>query len=428
MNILLIATNQQDRYMNRMVVQPLPLGIAYVASHLDPRRHTLRVLDLMFVDDAHAAVETAIRSAPPDLIGLSLRNLDNQSYVNPYSVLPLVKSLVARMRTLTPATIVCGGPAFSLLPHACFAYLQPDLGLAGDAEETFARLADRLAAGDDYGDLPGLVCRHGDAIVVQESRASASFAKPPRLDLLDIERYRRAGFGIGVITKLSRLYDPAGQGTAEESGAAWRIRPVADVLQEIRPLMHRYGLRRVFFIDSGFNVPLPYGKELCRALGEAQLALRWNTYLRPGPCDEELIALMKRHGCSLALMAGAQPRTGGATLDDQLRDLGNLCKCCEAQALPYTLSLTFGEPGESRATVEHKLAFLEERRPSFATLRLGVRILPGTPVARLALQEGRIHAESQLLHPTFYLEEAVSPWLLERLRAEAERHPRWHLM
>jgi hypothetical protein len=48
MRVLLIATNQADRYLDHMTVRPLPVGLAYVAAHIDPARHSLQVLDLMF--------------------------------------------------------------------------------------------------------------------------------------------------------------------------------------------------------------------------------------------------------------------------------------------------------------------------------------------------------------------------------------------
>ena len=56
MRVLLIATNRHHRLMSRMDARPLPIGLAYVAGHLDRNRHTLQVLDLMFSDvDAQAS-------------------------------------------------------------------------------------------------------------------------------------------------------------------------------------------------------------------------------------------------------------------------------------------------------------------------------------------------------------------------------------
>lgn len=108
MKILLIATNRPERYMDRMLVRPLPIGVAYLAAHIDEGRHQLRVLDLMFSDDAVLEVGGAVEAFKPDLVGLSIRNLDNQSYLSPVSHLPGVKEIVRQVRSASDATIVCG--------------------------------------------------------------------------------------------------------------------------------------------------------------------------------------------------------------------------------------------------------------------------------------------------------------------------------
>ena len=157
MRILLVATNQTDRFMDRMVVRPVPIGLAYIAAAVDEDRHQMRVLDLMFSDDGASDVEDAVRDFQPDLVGLSIRNLDNQSYFNPVWNLPSVKGIVNRIRESGDATILCGGPAFSILPAECLEYVGADLGIAGDAAEAFSTLVDRLESGDDYTDTPGVV-------------------------------------------------------------------------------------------------------------------------------------------------------------------------------------------------------------------------------------------------------------------------------
>ena len=49
--------------MSRMDARPLPIGLAYVAGHLDQDRHTLNVLDLMFSEDYLADVEDAVKTS-----------------------------------------------------------------------------------------------------------------------------------------------------------------------------------------------------------------------------------------------------------------------------------------------------------------------------------------------------------------------------
>ncbi len=430
MRVLLIATNRHNRLMSRMQARPLPIGMAYVAGALAASQHAVRTLDLMFADDYLGAVEEAIREFQPDMVGLSIRNLSNHSYIDPQWALPISKDVIAKVRALTHATIVCGGPAFSIMPQAIFDYVGPDLGLAGDAAEAFAQLADRLQADASYEDLPGLVYRQGGEVVFNGIHCASDFTSPPRLDDLDMHKYAQAGFGIGIVTKLGGFYYPTSASQVRIAQEAWRvIRPIDDVVQEVHEMEQRYGLRKVFFIDNGFNIPLPHAKDLCRALIAAEVKVNWNTCLAPFGCDPELIGLMKQAGCALVLIGGMRgdPHDGSG-LGERVEPMLQTCRLCEAQDLHYTLSVTFGEPGETRETVEEKLDFLRSIKPAMANLRIGVSVLPGTTVAEMALQEGLITDEAELIQPTFYLASSVRDWIVDYLKDEKAKHPRWNLM
>jgi hypothetical protein len=432
MRILLIATNRHKQLMGRMNAQPLPIGLAYVAGHLDQTRHTVKMLDLMFSEDDYLdEVEHTVRAFQPGLVGISIRNLSNHSYLDPQWQLPITKAVIARLRTVTGAPIVCGGPAFSILPQACFAYVEPDLGIAGDAGETFAALADRLEQGDtSCVDLPGLVYRQGERIISNTMRSASQFSRPPRLEDLDMAKYNQAGFGIGVLTKLGGFYYPTVRSGVPAEEGAWRvIRPIVEVVQEVKDLEVRFGLRKLFFIDNCFNIPLAHAKALCQALIDADLQVHWNTVMAPYGGDAELVQLMKQAGCALVMMnaAGGENRAG-ARLDDTLEPLLQTCRLCEAGGLHYTISQVFGEPGETRETVEQKLAFLRNLKPAMANIRIGVSILPGTAVAARALEEKLIADEAELIRPTFYLAAEVRDWIVDYLKAEAAQHPRWNLL
>ena len=430
MRVLLIATNRHGRLMSRMEARPLPIGLAYVAAHLDPSRHTTKVLDLMFSDDYQADVAAVVKDFSPDLVGLSIRNLDNGSYLDPQWALPITKEVTEQIRASSTATIVCGGPAFGILPRECFTYIEPDLGMVGDGGETFSLLVERLEASESYRDLPGLVYRENGQIAFNGKPSSSNFAKPPRLEDLDLARYRQAGFGIGILTKLGDFYYPTAGSDQAQEDAAWRvIRPIEDVVKEVMDLEQRLALRKVFFIDNGFNIPLTHAKSLCHALIEADLKLHWNTCLAPHTCDAELVQLMKRAGCALVLMAGRGGDSHeGTAMGQHLDQLRRVCRLCEDGDLHYTISQGFAEPGETWETVEEKLAFLRDLRPAMANLRVGVRMMPGSPVAALAKSEGIISDESELIKPIFYLAEPVRDWIVDHLQAEAGQNPRWNVM
>ncbi len=431
MRILLIATNRHNRLVSRMNAQPLPIGMAYVAGHLDPDRHQLKVLDLMFSEDYLAEVEEAVHEFQPDLVGLSLRNLSNHSYMDPQWALPITKDVIGKIRESSTAPIVCGGPAFSLLPEECFAYLEPDLGLAGDAGETFAELAGRIEIGEpSYLDLPGLVYRNDNGIQFNGMRCRSDFSKPPRFDELDMEKYRLAGFGVGIVTKLGDFNYPTSPGSEPAERSAWRvIRPIDKVVKEVQDMEERFRLRKVHFIDNGFNVPLAHAKELCRALIAADVGVHWTTGMAPYSCDAELVGLMKQAGCKLVMIGNMRGDShDGTSLEERMEPMLATCRTCEEGGLNYTIAQRFGEPDETRETVNEKLDFLRRIKPSMANLRVGVSIMPGTREAQLAVDEGLVADESELIRPTFYLAPEVKDWLVDYLKEAADEQPRWNLL
>ena len=430
MRILLIATNRHDRLQSRMNAQPMPIGLAYIAGHLDHDRHEVKVLDLMFSDDHLADVENAVKEFQPQMVGMSVRNLSNHSYLNTIWTLPISQEVISRIRSISDAVIVCGGPAFSILPKECFEFLGPDLGLAGDAGETFAALADRLEVGEpDYHGLPGLVYKKDDQTLRNEGYCTSEFAKPPKLDDLDMARYNKAGFGIGILTKLGGFYYPANASNAQINESGWRvIRPIDEVVSEVKDMEQRFAMKKVFFVDNGFNLPLAHAKSLCRELIESDVSVRWNTCLAPFNCDSELIGMMKEAGCGLVMMVnrgGNANDMGSMTEEDE--QLAAVCQMCEEGGLHYNIGRIFGEPGETRETVDLKLDFLRSINPAMANLRVGVSVMPGTEVAAIAKKEGLINDESELVKPTFYIADGVKDWIVDYLTEQSEQNPRWSL-
>ena len=439
MRILLIATNRHNRWMSKEEVRPLPIGLAYVAAYIDPDRHPLRVLDLMFSEDYLAETKRIVQEFQPELVGISIRNLDNGSYVNPQSALPVTREVIQCVRSCSQATIACGGPAFSTLPEECFRYLEPDVGLAGDAAETFAELADLLEKSQSYRQLSGVVYREDGDIKTAPQRASSGLSRPPRLDDLDLDRYRQAGFGVGVITKLGWYSSTVPSPNPEDE---WRIvRPVAEVIGEIKRLQESYGLNEFFFIDQEFNRPVEYAKELCQCIVDEGMSIKWNTNLRSAGIDGELMALMVRSGCQMALIGGANLTTysvlsdGGeekVQLAADLAGLQRLCDLCQSEGLNYSITQGFGEPGETMDTVRTKLAFLSTSagpdRSARVTLRMGNRLLPGTELTRRAQQEGFIKDDNNLLMPIFYVAPTVREELLAILDAAVQQQPSWSIL
>lgn len=425
MRILLISANRHDRFVGSLPVRPIPLGLAILLGALQGSRHAVRVLDLMFERAPRQAIRTAIRNSSPDLIGISVRNLDAVGGRRVRSFLPEIRSWIRTCRQASRAPIILGGPAVSLLPREAFAALQPDFLLAGDASRSFLALAERLESGKPWSDLPGLTYRHGTAIQMNPLGSWESPAVTPHYDAFDLRKYKAAGYSVSVLTKLWPYIRTAGP-TPMTVMPGPVARPIPDLLADLRDLRRRLRIRRMFLADSGFNVPLPEAKAVCRALHKSGLKLDWATGIQPGSMDTELARLMRDAGCRMALLAGPGP------LQEPLRDfdwhLARFAATAEplcATGVSLLATAVFGRPGESRDTVERTLDLLAHLNPFHVQLSAGIRILPFTPLADHAKSEGVIRQDGDCLYPVRYVSPDLKAWLPRRLHAAARIHSAW---
>jgi hypothetical protein len=77
--------------------------------------------------------------------------------------------------------------------------------------------------------------------------------------------------------------------------------------------------------------------------------------------------------------------------------------------------LLLGGPGETKATVEESLAFAKSLHLDSLKITVGMRIYPSTPLASVAVAEGMVRREDDLLLPRFYLGASLRDWLPERI-------------
>src|SRR5256714_7253957 len=129
--VLLVSTNRE-----RQPYPVVPNGLACVASALDAAGHNVRFLDLCFGRDPIARAETVARDFRPDVIGVSVRNIDNSDAIALQHYTPQARNVLHALRGAAPsAKIVAGGAAFGVAPEALFRDLGVDYAVAGDGEE-----------------------------------------------------------------------------------------------------------------------------------------------------------------------------------------------------------------------------------------------------------------------------------------------------
>ena len=153
MRALLISANTEQLQM-----PVLPMGLACVAAAAEHAGHEVELLNLMTKDDfQELKLENAILGFQPELVGVSVRNIDDQNMNSPKFLLEAVKNVVSACRRLTSAPIVLGGAGYSIYPRSALAYLGADMGIKGEGEAAFVMLLDRLSRKEDLAGVANLV-------------------------------------------------------------------------------------------------------------------------------------------------------------------------------------------------------------------------------------------------------------------------------
>jgi radical SAM superfamily enzyme YgiQ (UPF0313 family) len=413
MKVLLISANTE-----RMSVVPLPLGPACVAAAARRAGHEVVLLNLMFEADTKSAIRDCIAEFRPEVIGISVRNIDDQNMANPNSFLPPVREIVATCRDRCDAPIVLGGAGYSIFPVSALRFLGADMGIQGEGERTFPVLLDRLAKGIPVWGVPGLY-------LPGRPSPGRSFAR--NLDHLPLPEPK---LWIPSVADGSQLWVPVQSrrgcpldcnfcSTSIIEGRPIRRRSPESVVEWLEQLASS-GFTHFNFVDNTFNLPPYYAKDLCRKILERGLKLNLWCIIYPKWVDSELVQLMAKAGCrevSLGFDSGSEATLSAINKRFKPEEVRTVSRMFRDAGIFQSGFLLLGGPGETRESVEESLAFSESLHLDALKITVGLRIYSETPLAATARAEGIIGPDDDLLWPRFYLAAEVADWLPERIAA-----------
>ncbi len=400
----------------------MPLGVHYVAAATQKKGHNVRVLDLMTHEEVSVSIEEAIASFHPDVIGISVRNIDDQHRDHPKFLLAEVRTTILHCRYHSDAPIILGGAGYSIFPEAALTYLDADMGIQGEGEYAFPMLVERLENSADVAGLPGLYVK---GCGLQGARMFLH-----DLQIGDIHPFSFAydrNLWVPFQTRRGCPMDCSYCSTATIEGRTIRKRSLESAIAELEGFVQQ-GFRRFFFVDNTFNLPPSYAKEFCRLIVHHDLDITWQCILYPARVDEELIELMANAGChevSLGFESGCARILEAMNKRFGLEEIKTTSHLLEKHGIQQMGFLMLGGPGETRESVLESLTFADSLPLDSLKITQGIRIYPGTKLARIAINEGLISPKDDLLYPTFYLVRGIEEWLRENVSVWASSRSHW---
>jgi radical SAM superfamily enzyme YgiQ (UPF0313 family) len=421
MKVLLISANTET-----ITMPTLPLGLACVAAATQQAGHDVSVVDLMMEKDAQAILKGAIEGFDPDLIGISVRNIDDQNREHPRFLLDPVKEIVAVCRRFSEARIVLGGAGYSIFPEAALSYLGADMGIQGEGEVIFPALIERIEQGAGLQDVPGLYLPSYGLQGERVFEKNLDQLPLPGTEHLGMP-FLKKGLWLPVQTRRGCPLNCSYCSTGMIEGQMLRRHSPETIIGWIAQ-WRKAGVHQFFFVDNTFNLPPSYGKELCRRLIDQDLGIKWSSIVYPKYVDHRLADAMARAGrkqVSIGFESGSEKMLKGMNKRFTLQEVRHISEVVSTQGIKRMGFLLLGGPGETRATVEESLVFADSLNLDSLKISAGVRIYPGTPLAKQAIEKGMVASPRELLFPRFYLEEGLGDWLRDNLKQWASIRSHW---
>ena len=418
MNILLVSANRE-----RNPYPVFPLGLSYLAGPLAAQGHKLRLLDLCFAKKPVEELSAAISEFAPAAVVISIRNIDNITYPGGRSYLAGIKEVVDCVRGR--ATVIVGGSGFSLMPVPLLAHLGADYGVVGEGEAVLPELVSRLASSLPADTLPGVVVKGAGSFLPPEHLATIGDADR---SLFEVGRYHREGGMANVQTKRGCPFSCVYCIYPVLEGNTVRLRPIGEIIAEIRSLIEDHGVSYIYFVDDVFNYPPAFAEDLCRAMAREKLPVNWSAFVNPRFVTPRLVEAMVAAGCDafeFGTESGSPQQLRNLGKSFSVADIREASRFCREAGVDFAHFLLFGGPGESEATVDETFLLMDQLGASAMIAMTGIRIFPGTGLYRQAIKEGVITPETPLLEPVFYLAPAVRDNLCELVSQRALLRKNW---
>ena len=181
MKILLINPN---RYKSPPVP---PIGLEYIAACLEQKGHAPSIVDLTFSKEIYNDIDEAISSSSPDIVGVTVRNIDAVLYHTNEFFLDEIKDIVTYIKSKYGLKVIIGGSGISVNPEATLEYLTVDCAIVGPAENVINEVLNTMEG----------TIKFGRVIQGTFSTESPCLRRP---DLVDYKKYYDEGGVAGFET------------------------------------------------------------------------------------------------------------------------------------------------------------------------------------------------------------------------------------
>lgn len=387
MRILLVV------YDNTSYIHWFPQGLAYIAGVLIKEGHEVEVYsqDKFHYPDEYLTEYLNINHF--DVVGVS-------TIAGYYQYRKLLKISEAINRSKKRPFYIIGGHGPSPESEFFLNKTKADVVVIGEGENTIVELLKAISNENCLADIKGIAFRDQGKIYINERRPliedidSIPF---PAYDLFPVDYYRLLKMPHSsnedfVMPILSGRGCPFTCTFCYRMDEGFRPRSNESIIEEIKLLIHKYGITYIAFGDELLMSSIKRVISLCESFIKSKLNIKWDcngrlNYAKPG-----VLTLMEKSGCVFI-------NYGIEAMDDKV--LKNMKKALTTEqvikgieatlkaGISPGLNIIFGNIGDSKETLKKGVEFLlkYDDGAQMRTIR-PVTPYPGSPLYYEAIEKG----------------------------------------
>ena len=294
--------------------------------------------------------------------------------------------------------------------------------MRGEAEHSFPVFLERLKAGEDIYSVPGCIYRKNGQVhkVPRELIEDLDSTALPAYELFDLAQYQEHNILPAVFSKRGCAFNCTFCPYSSLEGTRYRLKSPARVVDEIE-YIRNLGVAKVSISENSFNIPYSHAEQICQALIDRQVDIRWVTgALKPLKVSLEFVRLLQDSSCdyvNLAVETASPSMLKRMNRRYSVDDVRMALDALSASDLPYGISLMFGCPGETPETIAETFDVIDRYPipPAGIWVTLGINLwTEHQTVLQDARLSGQFADDSDLFDGAFYMSpDLPKPYMLE---------------
>lgn len=401
-------------------VEP-PLWCRLIGGYVRDRGHAVAVLDSEAEHMGPEAVAAKVEALNPRLVVMVVfghqPSASTQQMVGAGAACRAIKNIAPDRRI-----IIVGGHV-SALPERTLAEEAVDYACKGEGPQTVSMLIELLKAvdtaepGDDQPppsleDVPGLVWRDGDEIVVNKSGELIQDLDGDLhgdiWDMLPMEKYRAHNWQCFSDLEKRRpyasIYTSLGCPykcsfcciNAPFDANRYRMRSPEAVVAEIDRLVKDYGVKTYKFIDEMFVLNERHVMTICDLLIERDHGLNIWAYARVDTVKPHMLEKLRKAGfqwLALGIESGSKHVRDGSRKALKNEDIVSIVRQIQVAGISVIGNYIFGLPDDDETTMRETLNLAKELNCEFANF-YSAMAYPGSALYNEAVARGWALPES----------------------------------